>query len=672
MPIISQIGSRSLKVRLVYGTMFLILIAGAVTMLYPLMLMLSGSVKSQADIMKITPWPRYWFDDLALFQKYTESKYNVDLVLVEENWHRAVPVYDKIEQPSPGDQKLLADFLTWRDKCPWWTLGHARGGLVLYMLPENAREFRKVMSERFGGGDEGLLAFNAEMAMPLKSWSDVWPPLQGLFRYPQPREGLESAFLDFAEKQPVRDRIIPNLDAAFWSQCLVLEYTSDIENYNAKYGTNHASYDEIFLSRHVPQDGLQRKDWEKFVRELLHFEFIRLAPDLADSYRDFLASETKYAGSISEYNRKFGTTYTSFTEIPFPTTLPANRLEQVDWGEFIKNRQFCPAAGIEIYGPRQAFEEYVAKERGVPVEQVRPLRLPLAAADWHDCMANKGHYRWEFATRNYKQVFDYILLHGRGIRNTIIYCSLAIALALVVNPLAAYALSRYKPPSQYKILLICMATMAFPAAVTMIPAFLLLKRFPLWSLLGGGIGFGLAVWLIGKFFRNLKESIRLVLSLGVGILVGAWLVPAVTGKPYVSLLNTFAALVLPGMVNGYIIFLLKGFFDSLPRELYEAADLDGASEWTKFWSFTMNLSKPILAVVALGAFTAAYSQFMMALIIIPDQDMWTLMVWIFQLQSTAHQAVVYASMVIGAIPTFLVFVFCQGIIMRGIVVPTEK
>jgi multiple sugar transport system permease protein len=158
----------------------------------------------------------------------------------------------------------------------------------------------------------------------------------------------------------------------------------------------------------------------------------------------------------------------------------------------------------------------------------------------------------------------------------------------------------------------------------------------------------------------------------VGILVGAWLVPAVTDKPYISLLNTFAALVLPSVASGYSIFLLKGFFDSLPRELYEAADLDGASEWTKFWSFTMNLSKPILAVIALGAFTGAYSQFMMALIIIPDQNMWTIMIWIFQLQSQAHQAVVYASLVIGAIPTFLIFVFCQGIIMRGIVVPTEK
>ncbi|MDP6111689.1 MAG: ABC transporter permease subunit, partial [Planctomycetota bacterium] len=651
--------SRSLRVRLVYGTIFLILSIGAISMIYPLLLMLSGSVKSQTDLMKITPWPRYWFNDLALFQKYAESKYNVSLPDIEKAWHRAVSIYDKIEKPAQCDAELLESFLAWREKCPWWQLGHAQGGK---MLPENGREFRELMSERFEGV---LVDFNTEMGMPLMSWSDVESPLQGLFRCPRAREGLMGVFLEFADQQPLHDRIIPNLDGEFWKLYLFPKYTNDIKQYNEKHGTNYTSYDEVLLTERVPEDELQRADWEEFVRELIGFQYIRLSPELTASYRKFMASKNKYAGDIAAYNQKLGTNYSSFDEITLPRTLPVNRLKQVDWGEFIKNRQFCAAEGIEIYGSRQAFEKYVASQRGVSVEEVRPLKMPLAAADWHDCMANKSHYRWELTTRNYKQVFDYILLHGRGIRNTIIYCSLAVGLALLGNPLAAYALSRYKPPSQYKILLICMATMAFPAAVTMIPAFLLLKRFPLWSILGGAVGFGVAIWLLSKFFKSLGENVRLVLSLGVAIVVGWWLVPTVTGKPYISLLNTFAALVLPGMVNGYLIFLLKGFFDSLPRELYEAADLDGASEWTKFWSFTMNLSKPILAVVALGAFTGAYSQFMMALIIIPDQNMWTLMVWIFQLQSQAHQGVFYASLVIGAIPTFLIFVFCQGIIMRG-------
>jgi multiple sugar transport system permease protein len=127
------------------------------------------------------------------------------------------------------------------------------------------------------------------------------------------------------------------------------------------------------------------------------------------------------------------------------------------------------------------------------------------------------------------------------------------------------------------------------------------------------------------------------------------------------------------MVNGYWIFLLKGYFDSLPRELYESAQIDGASEWTIFWQITMFLSKPILAVTALGAFTSAYSAFSFAFIVCQDQKMWTLTVWLYQLsQLNVHQAVIFAALVIAAIPTLLVFIFSQNIILRGIIVPSEK
>ncbi|MDD5171235.1 MAG: carbohydrate ABC transporter permease, partial [Syntrophales bacterium] len=167
-----------------------------------------------------------------------------------------------------------------------------------------------------------------------------------------------------------------------------------------------------------------------------------------------------------------------------------------------------------------------------------------------------------------------------------------------------------------KILLFLMLTMAFPPMVTQIPNFLLLREL--------------------------------------------------------NLLNSFWALILPGLANGYSIFLLKGFFDSLPKELYEAAEIDGASEPRIFWQITMTLSKPILAVIALGAFTAAYSNFMFAILICQDNSMWTLMPWLYQLQQNSGQGVLFASLLVAAIPTFLVFALCQNVIMRGIVVPVEK
>jgi len=665
MPLISKVGARSFRVRLVYGVIFGVLILGAASMVYPFLLMLAGSTKSEADIARITPYPQFWFDDTTLFQKYVESKYNVDLILAERAWSQPIGNWKKISIPAASPH--LEDFLAWRKTraARWWWMGHSGGGLL---LPKNAREFREVMYERFDGNID---AFNEAMAMPLKSWNAVLPPvpIPGL-RYPREKRALVAAFEEFSEGRPVRDRVIGNPDGMFRSDYLESQYTNDIAEYNARHGTSYAGYDEVFLARRAPDNPRQREDWEEFVREILPLQYVRLSPEASDRYRSFLAE--KYA-DISEYNTRRGAgEYASFDEVPLPRELPDTRLGKVDWQEFVSQARHCPVEYIEVYGPRQSFEEFVANRRGVAPDEISPIRLPIPQADWHDCMANARSIRWEFTVRNYKHVLNYLLTHGRGIPNTLIYCALAITLSLVVNPLAAYALSRYKPPSTYTVLLFCMATMAFPGEVTMIPAFLLLKRFPLWPLMGGAAAFGAALWLLSKTLRNVPELLRMMIAIAVGILVGVWAVPAAVGRPHISLLNTFAALVLPGMANGYMIFLLKGFFDSLPRELYEAADLDGASEWTKFWSFTMALSKPILAVLALGAFTMAYTNFMMALIIIPDQDMWTMMVWLFQLQSESHLAVNYASVVMAAIPTFLVFVVCQGIIIRGIVVPTEK
>jgi multiple sugar transport system permease protein len=77
-------------------------------------------------------------------------------------------------------------------------------------------------------------------------------------------------------------------------------------------------------------------------------------------------------------------------------------------------------------------------------------------------------------------------------------------------------------------------------------------------------------------------------------------------------------------------------------------------------------------VIALQAFMLAYSNFMFALLICQDQKMWTMMVWLYQLQQTSGQSVVYASLIIAAIPTFIIFALCQKIILRGIVVPVEQ
>ena len=86
----------------------------------------------------------------------------------------------------------------------------------------------------------------------------------------------------------------------------------------------------------------------------------------------------------------------------------------------------------------------------------------------------------------------------------------------------------------------------------------------------------------------------------------------------------------------------------------------------------MGLSTPILSVLALNTFTVAYGNFMMAFLLCQDKSMWTMMVHLYQLQIRSSQAVGFAALIIAAVPTLLVFIFCQNIIIKGIVVPTEK
>lgn len=665
MPIISRTGRRSPLTRLLYASMYLVLMLGAVSMVYPFILMLTGSTTSNADRALLKPYPAFWFDDTVLFQKFAESKYNESVQLIEAAWGETVPTYRSISPPPTIPPQTQA-FIAWREESSWWTLGHCGGTGEELQYPQNARRFRARLVERYNNRIERM---REALGTRASSWTEVYPPSQGGTRFRPEAMSYYDAFSDFADTRPPSERIYYNPDGEYVFRYLIPKYSADITAYNASHNTSHASYSRIVLSETPPANPLERTDWEAFVRERARLSIIRLLPEAEPSFRSFLSQ--RYGGSILTLNEALGTDYESFQAVPFSTRVPGGSALRADWQTFLADPIACPASYLRVQGPRQSFEAYLA--RHAPGHFEPPVFLPIRAADWLDMQQNRSALKWEFTTRSYKHVLEYLLYHGRGLRNTLIYCFLAVLGALIVNPLAAYGLSRYHPPRTYLVLLICMAVMAFPGEITMIPAFLLMKRFPALPLLTACAVFLAAAWLLDRSGWRLQSPRRWGTLLAVALLAGFGLLPALApGASQVSLLNTFWALVLPGLANGFAIFLLKGFFDSLPRELYEAAEIDGASEWTQFWNITMTLSKPILAVIALNAFVGAYTAFMMALIIIPDPKMWTLMVWIFQLQSSAHQSVVFASLVIAAIPTLTVFLFCQNLIIRGIIVPTEK
>jgi multiple sugar transport system permease protein len=231
------------------------------------------------------------------------------------------------------------------------------------------------------------------------------------------------------------------------------------------------------------------------------------------------------------------------------------------------------------------------------------------------------HGRRDFflnAAANYRLVVQYLFLRGRAFVNTALLVLFSVLASLIVNPMAAYALSRFKVAGTEKIILFLLATMAFPAAVTAIPGFLLIRDL--------------------------------------------------------GLLNTIAALVLPTVASGMSIFILKGFFDALPRELYEAAAIDGAGEWTVFTKITLPMTTPILAVNALNHFVAAYNSWEWAFLVCQKESQWTVAVWMYQMsqEMSGQPWCVMAGFVLVSIPTAVVFLLCQKVILRGIVLPSMK
>lgn len=559
----SPIAQRSLKVRFLYCALYLLLIIGGLSMVVPFLIMISGSVEPRSETHSAL-FPTFFFNRQEMWSRYLSTKYQETSDLLRMAWNKPDATFAnaKLVPTQPDDTKLWHEFV--RDQPPsprFQLLGFLRSNTR--MPSYSGRQFRLLLLNEYG---YDLKRLNESLGTQFPKVETIVPPIMGLVGDARPRSPFIQKYDAFVASQPPSRLIAWNAGGYFRSVFLPSSYGHNTAGYNAKHGTAYKSYAEVPFPGLAPEIG--RSDWFFFVSRVLCPDFVELTPE-------GLAAQAAAGMSKQEF---------------LPTLARPEHVRVVS---------------LDV-----TFGEWAAL-RGVSGAQI-----PQPALDREAFEKEENFWKWQFLTMNYQRVIDEVVLHGDAIRNTIILVILCVAGALIVNPLAAYALSRFKLRKTYHILLFCLATIAFPAEVTMIPVFLQMKEF--------------------------------------------------------HLLNTFAALVLPSLANGFSIFLLKGFFDSLPKELYEAAELDGANEWTMFWQITMNLSRPILAVIALGAFNAAYGTFFYALILAPNPKMWTIMVYIFQLRSTVDYPVVYASLILTAIPTLLVFIFCQNIILRGIVVPSDK
>lgn len=620
MPIISPIQQKSKRGRIIIALMYLLLTLGAVTMVYPFLLLISGSVKSDVDIRDFDIFPKFFTDDTTLFRKFESHRYGDRFSTFEKytgTVDESTPSYYLLEKPKTTSTDILKDWYQFLDARTSWpthflSIAHVEGNMT---VAELSLKFKQKVFTLYPNTPKNFLFGDKGSLLKKEDWTQ---------RSFHPMEGhLGEVFQEMRNELPLR---------YFTVECLQGNYLNFIrpkaksemalKELNTRWGTHYENINQIQLTSTPPTHPEQRKDWWTFVQSRLSCRFISFSPSLLTKYHDFL--KTKYQ-TIKNLNDTYGSNYSQWEEI----FTPSNKNSKIAFADLELGflQSLNDPEGITLDGPDFRWQNFLKQKyknnlnafnqaHGTQVIQWEEIRIPTLLYDWDILLKNRREIIVEMTTRNYKIVWSHIAMHARALYNTVVFCGLKILIHLIINPLAAYALSRFQPRWGYTILFILMATMAFPSEVQSIPSFTLLR------------------------------------DLG-------WL-------------NTFAALIIPSAANGYSIFLLKGFFDSLPKDLYESATLDGASELRIFLTITLPLSTPILAVIALNAFTSAYGAFMFALLVCQDESMWTIMVYIYQLQQMYDTPIVFASLVIAAIPTFFVFVFCQNIIMRGMVVPVEK
>lgn len=512
MSLVGRVGRKRFRARFAMTMLYLVLCLGAVTTLYPFVLMVSTGLKGPTDQNDNKIVPAYMSDNAALLAKYVDDKYSGDTSMIATTRAGANAPAELVEKYDQFLAQLPIDD---------WEAG-----------------FRVAPNQ-----------VNSRLADKYQTWLRT--------RYKGNIEAVNKAYL---EENVAFQTVLPPAE---------------------------------MLSRNVwkPVPGRKYDEWRLF-KASLPTEF-RIPVTEQRMFQKYL----------------MGAYQNQFASVPPDVAGKASKFEEVQ----------LPASGPALAAFR-AKEPERYKKQSVESKWAAFMgsaqSMPAAALEARQVGAHGSDIRNEFAGRNYRYVLDYVLINGQVITNTIIFCLLSIATQLTVNPLAAYALSRYPVKQSGAILIFLLATMAFPAEVAMIPSFLLLKDL--------------------------------------------------------GLLNTFAALVMPTAASGYMIFLLKGFFDSLPSELFEAGSLDGAKEWTMMFRIALPLSRPVLGYLALVAFMGAYGSFIYAFLVAQDQHIWTLMVWIYQLQTVAPKAVIMAALTLAAIPTLVVFLLAQKVIMNGIVLPGER
>lgn len=180
----------------------------------------------------------------------------------------------------------------------------------------------------------------------------------------------------------------------------------------------------------------------------------------------------------------------------------------------------------------------------------------------------------------------------------------------------------------------------------------------------------ICAYALARMKSRWNKALLLFVVFGTMIPFQVMLAPLFTLVNSFGLLNTYVGLILPYLAFGipYQIFILHSFFRSVPKELSEAALLDGASHFTTFRRIFLPITLPVLAALLILDFVATWNEFAMALVILQDAEKWTLPLGLmsFQGQFSNEYGQLNAAIVITVLPAVLVYLIFQRYFVSGL------
>lgn len=232
--------------------------------------------------------------------------------------------------------------------------------------------------------------------------------------------------------------------------------------------------------------------------------------------------------------------------------------------------------------------------------------------------------------------------------------SLGIAVVITVGQVftsacAAYAFARLRWRGRDTVFLAYLATLMVPGAVTMLPNFIAMKSLPEWL----EVAFPFVDWMAIRYLGTGGPAPV------VGRLVG---------------LDSYFALTVPAMFSAYGTFMLRQFFLALPRELDEAAEIDGCGHWGIFRHVIVPLSKPALASKTIFTFMGAWGSFLWPLVVTNEDALRTLPLGLqaFQGQYGTEWHLLMAASLLMLLPIVIIFLLGQRYFVSGLTIGAVK